>query len=475
MEQSKIPSRGQWGSRLVFIFAAAGSAVGLGNIWGFPMNVAQNGGGAFVLVYLFFMFVVGFPVMLAEMVLGRAGEKNPVGALKNLKKGTPWYLVGGLGVFTGFVILSFYIVISGWTVFYFFQAAGGNLILPEGTAEAGVYFEEMYESMTANAGYEVVFMGIFLILTAVIVAAGVRTGIERAIKISMPLLLIILLILMFRALTLEGAGEGLKFYLVPDFSQLTFGTLNMALGQAFFSLSLGMGVMITYGSYLSKKENLPTSAGQVVSMDVVIAILAGLIIFPVIFFTVVVHGGDLDSLLMSGMGLVFQVFPQILGELPGGDGAVIFFSSAFFLLLGIAALTSAISILEVITAHLVDDWKIGRRKAAWLSSGAVFVVAIPTALGFGASAFFTNLPFAGGMSVFEVKYLLTFQILLPVGALGLSLFVGWVWGIPNALKEIQHETPTFVLKRTWCFMIRYVAPIAILIVLGSNLVSIFLG
>lgn len=473
IDQPNTPSRGQWGSRLVFIFAAAGSAIGLGNIWGFPMNTAENGGGAFVLVYLFFMFIVGFPVMLAEMVLGRAGEKNPVGALKHLKQGTPWYLIGGLGVFTGFVILSFYIVISGWTVFYFFQAVGGNLILPEGTEDASLYFQEMFQGMTANAGYEVVFMGIFMILTAVIVAGGVQSGIARAIKISMPLLLVILLVLMGRALTLEGAGEGLKFYLVPDFSKITVQTVNMALGQAFFSLSLGMGVMITYGSYLNKKENLPTSAVSVVSMDAIIAILAGLIIFPVIFFTVVVHGGDLDSLMMSGMGLVFQVFPQILGELPGGDGAVIFFSGAFFLLLAIAALTSAISILEVITAHLVDDWKIARVKAAWFSAGAVFLVAIPTALGFGATEFFTNLPFLGEMSVFQVKYMLTFQVLLPAGALGLALFVGWAWGIDKAIDEIHHETPTFVLKRTWCFMIRYVAPVAILVVLVSNLISLF--
>ena len=263
--------------------------------------------------------------------------------------------------------------------------------------------------------------------------------------------------------------DGLRFYLIPDFSQITLQTANIALGQAFFSLSLGMGVMITYGSYLSKRERLPSSAGMVVSMDAIIAILAGLIIFPVIFFTVQTKGADLDSMLKGGMGLVFEVFPQILGQLPGGEASAIFFGGAFFLLLAIAALTSAISILEVITAHLVDDWKLPRKRATWLCAVVVFLVAIPTALGFGAVNFFTNLPFTDGKSVFALKYMLTFQVLLPLGGLGLALFVGWAWGVRNAIDEIQHSTPEFKLAFFWVIMIRYIAPLAVLVILLLNL------
>ncbi len=463
--------RGLWSSRFAFVLAAAGSAVGLGNIWGFPTTAAQNGGGGFVLVYILCILLVGLPVMLAEMVIGRAGEKNAVGALQHLKPGTPWYLVGVLGVITGFVILSFYSVIAGWTVFYFIQAAGGALKVPEGQ-DSATYFGEMFTTMTANPGYEILFVAIFMIATIAIVAAGVRKGIERAVKIMMPLLFVLLILLIGRSITLEGAGEGLRHYLKPDFNAINRDVIIMAMGQAFFSLSLGMGVMITYGSYLRKEECLPSSAGYVVTTDSLIAIFAGLIVFPVIFFMVAVHGAEAEDLVAQGAGLVFVIFPQILVELPGGAAVTAIFGSAFFLLLAIAALTSAISLLEVVTAHFVDDWKIPRKKAAWGLGGIIFLLAIPSALSQGAVDWLSDGGFFG-VSFFDLLYIITFRFFLPVGALGLALFVGWAWGLKNASLAIQTGTPNFRLEKLWQIMIRYVAPIAIAVILASQIAAVF--
>ncbi|MCC5807349.1 MAG: sodium-dependent transporter [Opitutales bacterium] len=464
--------RGGWGSRLGFVLAAAGSAVGLGNIWGFPTAVAQNGGGGFVLVYILCILLVALPVMLAEMVIGRAGERNPVGAMKHLKPGTPWYWVGVLGVVTGFVILSFYSVIAGWTVHYFIRSAGGALIVPEGVEDTAEYFGSLFGEMIANPGYEILFVAVFMLATIAIVASGVQKGIERAVKIMMPMLAVLLLALILRSVTLEGAGAGVRFYLVPNLEALNAQAVTLALGQAFFSMSLGMGVMITYGSYLSKDECLPSSAGYVVATDSIIAILAGLIVFPVIFFMVAAHGVPLENLVAAGAGLVFVVFPQIMGELPGGDAATILFGSAFFLLLAVAALTSAVSLLEVVVAHFVDDWKMQRKKAAWSAGTIIFVLAIPSALSFGAVGWLSEGGLLG-ISVFDLLYTLTFQIFLPVGALGLALFVGWGWGLGHASEEIRHSTPEFRLEKAWHIMIRYVAPVAIIVILLNQLHAIF--
>lgn len=467
--------RGSWGSRFAFVLAAAGSAIGLGNIWGFPTTAAQSGGGGFVLLYILCIVLVALPVMLAEMVIGRAGEKNPIGALKHLKPGTPWFLVGVLGVVAGFVILSFYSVIAGWTVYYFIQAAGGSLIVPEGVEDSATYFQEMFDTMTANPGLEILFTAIFMLATIAIVAAGVRKGIERAVKIMMPLLFLMLMLLIVRAVTLPGALDGIVFYLTPNFSAITAEVVIMALGQAFFSLSLGMGVMITYGSYLNKREYLPSSAGYVVTADSLIAILAGLIVFPVIFFMATVSATGVDGLVASGFGLVYTVFPQVLSEFPGGDAATIIFGSAFFLLLAVAALTSAISLLEVVVAHFVDDWGVARRKAAWGMGTVIFVLAIPSALSFGAVE---GLSSGGwfGLSVFSLLYTVTFQFLLPVGALGLAIFVGWAWGLNHAIAEItSHDSPDFRFQKVWCVFIRYVAPIGILIILVTKLLEVFVA
>lgn len=440
--------RGHWGSGLAFILAAAGSAIGLGNIWRFPISVSEGGGGAFLLIYLLCVAVVALPVMLAEMVVGRAGEKNPVGAMQHLRPKSPWFLFGALGVLSGVIILSFYSVIAGWTIYYIIEAA-------RGTFQPGIDTEALFEEMASSGGIELLFHACFMILTIVVVAAGVRKGIERTVKILMPIFFLLLVLLMIRAVTLPGAAEGVAFYLKPDFSKLTAEVWVMAIGQAFFSLSLGMGAMITYGSYLTKRENLPASAACVAGADTLIAILAGLIIFPAIFFAGMSSVG-------GGPALVFITLPQIFAQMPWAPHGGTLFGVAFFILLAVAALTSAISLLEVVVAHMVDDWKWKRRKAAWMVGAGIYVVGIPSALSLGAVPALSG--FLGMMDGIA-------NYTLVIGGLGLALFVGWGWGLKQALAEIQQGTPEFRLAKMWGVFIRYVAPIAIVLILGNQIVQ----
>ena len=451
-------TRGTWGSRLAFILAVAGSAIGLGNIWRFPIVTAEGGGGAFVLIYLLCAAFVGLPVMLAEMVVGRAGERNPVGAIKHLGNGTKWRWVGGLGVVTAFIVLSFYSVIAGWTIHYMFSAGVGKFTE---TLDTDAYFIEM----VADPGKEMLYHGIFMIAVILTVAAGIRNGIERTIKVTMPILGVVLLVLLIRSLTLPGAFEGLAYYLTPDFSKVTANTVLQALAQAFFSLSLGMGAIITYGSYLQKDESLPSSAGYVVMLDSAVALLAGCIIFPALVYANL----PLDE---GGPGLMFQVLPQVLVQLPWAPWGGILFGTIFFLLLAIAAFTSAISLLEVPVSYLVDEKNWKRKKATWFVGGGAFLIGIPSALSLGAVGWLTELP-GFEMSLIDLLSGPFMDGALVIGALGLSLFVGWKWGLQRALTEIRQGSPDFKLSAIWAFSIRYVAPIAIVSILTFQLYSIF--
>lgn len=454
MNTSQTPeNRGTWGSRFAFVLAAAGSAIGLGNIWRFPVSASEGGGGAFLLIYLLCVLLVALPVMLAEMVVGRAGEKNPVGALQHLKPGSRWYYVGMLGVLTGVVILSYYSVIAGWTLYYVFQSAAGTFT-PEANTQA------IFEEMAGSAGIELIFHAIFMVGTILVVAAGIRNGIERTIKILMPLFFVLLVVLVIRAVTLPGAGAGLSYYLRPDFSELSGKVWLAALGQAFFSLSLGMGVMITYGSYLAKKENLPASAGFVAGADTLIAILAGFIIFPAIFFA------GMEEV-EAGPDLVFVALPQVFAQMPWAPWGGIFFGSAFFVLLAVAALTSAISLLEVVVAHMVDDWGWARKKAAWLVGGGIYLLGVPSALSLGAVGFLSDLPGLGGGFLGMMDNIAQYTLIF--GGLGLAIFVGWSWGLKHALDEIRHGTPEFKLSDLWSPLLRLVAPIAIVLILLTQI------
>ncbi len=442
-------SRGNWSSRFGFILAAAGSAIGLGNIWRFPYTAGENGGGAFVLLYLIFVLLIGIPVQLSELSMGRRTERNAVGAFKALAPKTGWSAVGGLGVLSGFGILSFYSVIAGWTLGYIYFSVAGRFSGGIEQAASG----EIFGSLVGGIAMPVLLCGAFMLLTALVVRGGVQGGIERAAKILMPIFFLVLIILAIRSLTLDGAAEGLRFLFKVDFSKIwNAEVMGSALGQALFSLSLGMGAMITYGSYLKKDENLPVAAVSVALFDTGIALLAGLIIFPALF-----HAGVDPQL---GPGLVFVVMPTILGAMPAGT----FFAVAFYVLLAIAALTSTISLMEVIVAYFVDERGWSREKAVWIVATICFLLAVPSALSQGGSGLFSD--FLGGKSFLDCMDILFGKYGLTIGALGICIFVGWRWGIKHAVEEIEgggHKLPAAAL---WGFLVRYVCPVAVIIILG---------
>jgi NSS family neurotransmitter:Na+ symporter len=445
-----MSARGTWGSRLGFILAAAGSAIGLGNIWRFPYITGKNGGALFVLIYIGCVIVLGLPVMLAEFALGRATAKNPVGAFRAIRPEAKWHYSGYLGVITGVMILSFYSVIAGWTLGYFYKSLSGQF-KAVGQGEVSAIFARFI----ASPWLQILLLAIFMFLTIHIVVRGVSSGLEKFAKILMPALFLIMILLMVRSLTLPGAERGLAFYLKPDFAKINVRVFLEAMGQAFFSLSLGLGTMLTYGSYLSKKENLVSAAGWVAALDTGVAILAGFIIFPALF--------SQNMAPDQGPGLVFAILPVIFSHMPGG----LWFGAFFFVLLAVAALTSTISILEVPVAFLIDERKWPRRKAAWVMGGAAFLFGIPSALAGGGMKFFSRLPLV------HVDFLTLWDkawgnVALSVGALLLAVFVAHVWKTANALEEVNAGAGGFRLAGLWAFAIKYVCPLLIMVVLVSQ-------
>ena len=436
--------REHWGSKLGFILAAAGSAVGLGNIWRFPYITGQYGGAAFVLVYLAIVFVLGFSVMLAEMAIGRKAQLNAVGSFQKLKGGM-WPIVGWMGVAAGFMILSFYAVIGGWTNKYFVHSFTGLM----GEAAAGKA-GDVFGAFVTNTTQVVLFQALFMIMTTWVVYKGIGEGIEKYCKILMPALFVILLILIVRSVTLEGAGKGLEFYLKPDFSKITGPTIAAALGQAFFSLSLGMGCMITYGSYVDKQTTLPSAAIQVCLIDTAVAVLAGLAIFPAVF----AFGVDAGA----GPGLTFVTLPSVFAKMPGGP----IWSALFFLLLFIAALTSAISLLEVVAAYFIDKgWS--RPKAAWSMGFLIFLLGVPSAMSLAGA------PKIAGKDFLDAMDFIASNVLLPLGGVFIALFVGWVW-TADARKEVANEgTHSFGMMEIWIWVCRVIAPLAILYIFFTGL------
>jgi NSS family neurotransmitter:Na+ symporter len=440
-------SRGTWGSRLGFVLAAAGSAIGLGNIWKFPIETGENGGAAFVFVYLICVLSIGIPVMITELAVGRKTGSNPVGAFKKLMPGSAWKMVGGLGVVTGLMILSAYAVVAGWILKYIWFAVSGTLS-GKGADEIGAIFT----ASTSSGWQSIMLLLFFLVLTAGVVVGGVQGGIERASKTLMPVLLVLLLLLCIRSVTLPGAGAGVSFYLKPDFSKIDFDVVMAALGQAFFSLSLGMGTMITYGSYLRKDDNLATSAAAVCLLDSAVAIIAGFMIFPALF------AGGVDP--QAGPGLIFVVLPHIFNNIPFGQ----LFSAFFFFLVAIAALTSTISLLEVPVAYFVDERGWSRKKAAWLVTLGAFIIGTPSALSNGAVAALTN--FRSGFMGEVFNWFGEFS--LVVGGLAICIFVGYRWGLKPAIEEIRQGSAEFFASGLWGFMIRYGCPAAIAGILVSK-------
>lgn len=441
-----VIDRGKFNSRFGFVLAAAGSAIGLGNIWRFPYTAGTYGGGAWVLMYIGFVFLIGVPVLFAELSIGNHTQTSPVTAFKKLVPGSWWPALGGLGVLTGFGILSFYSVIAGLTAVYAGFAIGGKFSGGLDIAQSG----EIFTHITANPAWMIGVAFGFLLITALVVRKGVGGGIEKAATWLMPILFVFLLILVGRALTLPTAGEGLAFMFKPHLDEITFPGTVSALGQALFSLSLGMGAMITYGSYLPKEENLPASAITIAIFDTSIAILAGLVIFPALFLV----GAEATA----GPGLIFVVMGGIFDAMPASN----LMAFIFYGLLSIAALTSTISLLEVIVAFFVDERGWRREKATWVVAGSCFALAIPSALSLGASETLSTL---GGRGFLGFVDLLCGTYFLTFGAMMICFFVGWKWGIPAAIAAIENGGHKMPVAATWGVLVRYVCPLAILVLL----------
>lgn len=449
---SYIPSgpRDSFGSKIGIIAAAAGSAVGLGNIWRFPYVVGENGGGAFLMIYIGFVLLIGVPVMLSEFTIGRKAQLNAFGAFKKLVPKSFWYLIGVMGIVAAFTILSFYSTVAGWTLQYLIESIQTGF--KGSTAES---LESDFSSFTQGGWLPIIWQLAFMFLTGFVVYSGVKNGIEKYTKLLMPLLLIIIIVLGINSILLPGGGKGISFLFSPDFSKITGEVVLEALGQAFFSLSIGMGVLITYGSYIQKDDHLTSTAITVSLTDTAIAILAGVAIFPAVFaFNV-----NPDA----GPSLVFVTLPLIFEQMAGGY----FFAILFFVLLAIAALTSTISVLEVVVAYLVEEKNISRLMATIISASSITLLGIGCTLSQGPMA---NEFTVFGLSLFDLMDYISANILLPFGGLLIVIFTGWVLGRKKIYDEISNEgTLKMPLFNFFFFIIKFIAPIAILLVFLNNL------
>ena len=446
MEQK---GRESWGSRIGFIMAAAGSAIGLGNIWRFPYLTGMNGGGAFIVIYLGCVFFIGLSIMLAEFTVGRRTQLAAVGAYKNYSKS--WSFAGVLGVLSGFFIMGFYPVVGGWSMAYILKSFTGLL---SNTAVVG----DVFGAFITDPIQPLIWTVLYMAINIYIVARGVTKGIEAAGKILMPMLFGLLIIIIIKGLTLPGSSAGLSFLFKPDWSVVTGQTFLAALGQAFFSLSLGMGCMITYGSYLNKEEKLPQNALIVVTMDTSAAILAGIALFPPLF------AFGLEP--AAGPGLVFVVAPQIFAGM-GGFGVI--FSALFFLALMIAALTSSVSLLEVVVAYLMDEKNMSRKTAVYGTSIVMLILCVLSSLSLGAMSNVTIL----GVGFFDFFDILTDKIFLAIGGMLLAIFAGWFLKKEDLKDELTNGgTMQFGLFEAWYAMIKYVIPVLIGIVAFVGITSI---
>lgn len=425
-----------------FILACAGSAIGLGNIWKFPYIAGMNGGGLFVFIYLLCIFFIGMPIMISEFAIGRASQRSPVEAFRSLSsRGGPWQLVGWMGVLAGFIILSYYSVVAGWAMHYVVLSLKGFNGVVDPDKVAG-FFGALYGSSSLNLFWHELFMG----LTVGIVICGVKGGIERAAKILMPVLFLMLVMLLLRAVTMPGFGKAFYFVFSPDASKLTAGGVLEALGHSFFTLSLGMGAMLTYGSYLSKETDLPKAAAIVSVMDTAVALMACLIMFPIIF------SYNMDP--QAGPGLVFKSLPIVFTQMPGG----IFFSVIFFLLLVFAALTSAISLMEVVTSFFIDTLGWDRVRATLLPGLLIFVFGVPSALSGGDGS---GLSLIGGRNVFDSMDFLASNWLLPLGGLFIAVFVGFRMDPMLVRKEFEQNSMYKALFVPWLYLVRFLCPVAV--------------
>ncbi|MFA7629037.1 MAG: sodium-dependent transporter [Candidatus Neomarinimicrobiota bacterium] len=446
-------TREHWGNKLGFILAAAGSAVGLGNIWKFPYITGENGGAAFIIIYLLCILLIGLPVLIAEILLGRYAQKGPISTFRNYAKRHKkiWMAAGALFFLTGFIILGYYNVIAGWSMGYVFESLSGHIAGFSSSGDAALHFQKL----VSNPLWILFWHFVFVATGGLVVYFGVKNGIERIARLLMPIFFLILIFLVIWGISLDSNGKGLAFLFKPDWSTISFKTVLIALGHAFFTLSVGMGVLLTYGSYLDKNDNILFCGSMIVVLDTLIALMAGLAIFTSVF------GMGFNP--AEGPGLVFNVLPAVFSMMPGCS----LFSLLFFTLLSIAALTSTISILEMLVSTLLDETRFSRHHIVIVVSALIFILGIPAALSFGS---WSNIRLFD-RTMFDIMDYLSANILLPLGGLLIAVFVAWVMKKSTVLNELYRGiSENRGLCRTgnvWFFLLKFVAPVLIVLVFLS--------
>lgn len=438
----KVDNRDHFKSRLGFILAAAGSAVGLGNLWRFPYQVGSNGGGAFVFVYLIFILFIGVSVAITEMVIGRHGKSNVIECYG--KYNSKFKIVGWFGMIASLFLYSYYAIVGGWTVFYIVKAISGQLI-GLSTGSLGTLLDTFFHSPLQLMIYQI----IFLIINAFIISRGISGGIEKYCKVLMPVLFIMLIIMAVRSITLPGAMKGIEWYLKPNFSKINSTVIVSAIGQAFFTLSLGVGSMVTYSSYLKSKENIPKTSISVAIFDTLVALLAGFVVLPAVF------AFNLEP--TTGPSLVFVTLPHVFSQIPFGT----VFAIIFFVLLLIAAVTSSISMLEISTTFVVEKAKISRKKATWLLTLLIFIIGIPPLMSFGS---WGHIQLAG-KNFYDLYDYFVSNITMPLVGLFGTILVGHIWKKEIVMNELtSNGTVDFKFKNVWYTLIKYVIPIVLFLI-----------
>ena len=453
--------RGSFGSQLGVILASAGSAVGLGNIWRFPTEVGRGGGAAFIFIYLGFIFLVAMPVMVSEFIIGRSARSNAIGAFQKLSPGKLWVAAGLMGVLGGFLVLSFYSVVAGWTLHYTAQSALGQLAVnPQSSTDYG----QAFNSFVSDPWKPVIYLAVFLLLTHLVVVRGIQHGIERYSKLLMPMLLVIIVLLMFFSLTMPGAADGIRFLLKPDLSEVTPEVVLGAMGQAFFSLSVGLGCLVTYSSYFSEETRLVKSAVNVCIIDTMVAVLSGFIIFPTVFSV----GLAPDA----GPGLVFITLPNVFALTFGKMPVVGYvFALLFYVLLLLAALTSSISMHEICTAFISEHFRKSRQTAAILVTAICMVLGTFCSLSFGPWQDVTLF----GRGFFDLFDFTVTKFLMPLGGLLMTLFVGWYLDRKLVEQQMTNDGRISVrAMRPLLFLVRWVAPTGILVIFLNELFPLFM-
>ncbi len=452
MQAQRRSVHGHWSSRWAFILAATGSAVGLGNIWKFPYITGENGGGAFVLVYLLCILAVGIPIMAAETLLGRLGRQSPINTMRTLAaengRSPAWGLLGWMGVVAGFLILSYYSVIAGWALAYIERAATGSF-----SGRSGEELSAAFDRFVSQPEAVMFWHTVFMFMTMFVVSKGVRGGLEKAVRFLMPALFLLLLVLVGYAMNTDSFGRGVRFLFEPDFSRLSAQGVLTAVGHAFFTLSLGMGAIMVYGSYLPEHTRIIRVSVLIAAADTAVALLAGLAIFPLVFEEGLAPG--------AGPSLIFKTLPIAFGQMPGGT----LFGTLFFILLTFAAWTSAISLIEPAVSYLVENRGWRRLRACLWAGGGAWLLGLGTVLSFNSWSQWYPLdwiPVFRDKTVFDLLDYLTANLMLPLGGLLIALFAGWFLSREQAGAGMERESG--VLWRAWWFLVRYVSPMGVVVV-----------